>query len=269
MSNFINSVYQLKSIENIVNKNNSEKINSLSKFIVTIIYILSVISMNKYEISGLLPFIFYPVILLNKSEVPIKLILKMWLFGIPLVIGMGIFNIFLDRRIFIPLGIFSITYGMISFISLFIKGCLTIAAGIALICSVDIESLARALNKFKVPKIFTSQIVFMYRYIFVLMESVCQVNNAYMLRAPYQKGINFKVWGSLLGQLLIRSFDKAQTIYEAMLLRGFQGEYITYENEKFRFIDLAYILIWVIFFLIVKNVNLSRVIGNIVIGRGF
>ena len=43
---------------------------------------------------------------------------------------------------------------------------------------------------------------------------------AYALRAPGEKGIHFRAWGSLLGQLLLRSVDRAQLVYESMLLRA-------------------------------------------------
>lgn len=50
-----------------------------------------------------------------------------------------------------------------------------------------------------------------------------EVVQAYELRAPGQKGIHFKVWGSLMGQMLLRSMDRAEVIYESMCLRGFDG----------------------------------------------
>lgn len=269
MFNFADSINQLRSIDNIVSKDNGiQKINPLAKLIITIVYILTVVSISKYNVSSLYPFIFYQIILLYLSDIPIKLVLNMTLVGLPLVIGLGLFNLILDRRVFISLGIITISYGMLSFTSLFIKGCLTITAGVIFICTVGMEDLARALRKIHVPRIITSQLVFMYRYIFVLIELVHQVNNAYMLRAPKQKGINFKVWGPLLGNLLIRSFDRADRIYNAMILRGFDGEYVTYTNQKLEIRDFFYIIIWIAFFLLIKYINIPLLIGNIVIGRG-
>ena len=54
---------------------------------------------------------------------------------------------------------------------------------------------------------------------------------AYQLRAPGQKGIHVSAWGSFLGQLLLRSMDRASTLYDSMCLRGFYGEFY-YANEK-------------------------------------
>lgn len=65
--------------------------------------------------------------------------------------------------------------------------------------------------------------VAVYRYISVLLAETQRVVQAYELRAPGQKGIHFKVWGSLMGQMLLRSMDRAEVIYESMCLRGFVG----------------------------------------------
>ena len=51
------------------------------------------------------------------------------------------------------------------------------------------------------------------------------MSQSYHLRAPNQKGINISAWGSFLGQLILRSSDKADALYESMELRGFDGEF--------------------------------------------
>ena len=64
-----------------------------------------------------------------------------------------------------------------------------------------------------------------YRYIILLLQEGSRLATAYALRAPGQKGIHFRAWGSLLGQLLLRSIDRAQLVYESMQLRGFAGAF--------------------------------------------
>ena len=46
---------------------------------------------------------------------------------------------------------------------------------------------------------------------------------AYSLRAPGQKGIFIKTWGTLVGSMMLRSIDRAVNVYESMMLRGFKG----------------------------------------------
>jgi cobalt/nickel transport system permease protein len=89
---------------------------------------------------------------------------------------------------------------------------------------------------------------------------------AYSLRAPMQKGIHRGVWGSFAGQLLLRTFDRAQRVYEAMSIRGFNGEYHTGKIAKIRLTDLSYLMVWSLFFIIARFYNLPILIGSLITG---
>lgn len=267
MSTFSDSIYKLKVIDDVSNGNTIiHRINPLAKLIVTLIYIITIVSFENINITGLLPFILYIIVIIYITDISIKFIFKISLIGLPFILGIGVFNLIFERTVVMYLGYIPITLGLISFITLLVKGLLTITSGILLVCTTGIENIAKSLRILRVPKIFTSQLVFMYRYIFVLIESAGQIYNAYMLRAPKQKGIHFKVWGSLLGQLLIRSFERADRIYNAMVLRGFKGEYVTFTNEKPVLNDYIYILFWISFFISGRLVNIPMFIGNLVMG---
>lgn len=265
MSNFTDSIYKIKSIDTLGKKDTViHRINPLSKLIVTIIYILTILSFNKYSVINILPLILYQIVIICLGDVPFSLIIKLTLVGIPFIFGIGIFNVIFDKTIFFRLGKLIITAGLISFISIIIKGILTITSGVLLICTTCIEDLAKSLRRIGIPKIFVSQILFTYRYIYVLIENAEQIYNAYMLRAPKQKGVNFRIWGSLLGQLLLRSFDRAQRIYNAMSIRGFDGEFHIDNARKFKMKDFIYILLWIIFFILSCKVNIPLFIGGII-----
>lgn len=267
MSTFSDSIYKLNTIDDLGKQDSIiHSMNSVVKLIVTLVYILFVVSFPKYNISGLIPFIIYPIMIIYLADIPVKLVLKASLIGLPIVIGLGVFNLIFERTVTFYIGFIPVTWGFISLISLFIKAMLTISAGILLICTTGIEGFAKSLRDIKVPKIFTNQIVFMYRYIFVLIRSVGEVYNAYMMRAPNQKGINIKVWGPLLGHLLLRSFERADRIYNAMILRGFDGEYVTFTNEKPGSSDYIYMLVWILFFVVARFVNIPLFIGGLVTG---
>ena len=51
------------------------------------------------------------------------------------------------------------------------------------------------------------------------------MTQAYRLRAPGQKGVHLKAWGSFVG-LLLRSIDRADEVYHSMLLRGYNGNFV-------------------------------------------
>ena len=124
-----------------------------------------------------------------------------------------------------------ISRGWVTFLSILIKSCLSVGISLLLIATTGMDILAAALRMLKVPKIFVLQLLLTYRYISVLIEEVSRMMRAYTLRAPSQKGIHRSVWGSFVGQLILRTFDRAQRIYQSMALRGFKGEYHTGNNK--------------------------------------
>ncbi|GAA6410214.1 ABC transporter ATP-binding protein [Blautia hominis] len=115
-------------------------------------------------------------------------------------------------------------------ITLMMKGVFTVLASYLLIATTSIEKLCYVFRLLHIPKILVTQILLTYRYITVLLGEVNRITQAYSLRAPKQKGVHFKVWGSLSGQLLLRSMDRATMVYESMTLRGYNGESIRVEE---------------------------------------
>lgn len=65
----------------------------------------------------------------------------------------------------------------------------------------------------KIPSVIVTQVMLTYRYVTLLLSEAGRITQAYALRAPNQKGINIKNWGSLLGHLLLRTIDRADEIY--------------------------------------------------------
>jgi len=126
--------------------------------------------------------------------------------------------------------------------------------------------IAAALRRLHVPQIFIMQLLLTYRYISVLMGEASRMYNAYTLRAPNQKGISRNVWGSLIGLLLLRTYDRAIRLYQAMKLRGFGNQYYGVSIDKLNKIDIIYLFAWTAFFLTAKFINISTLLGLLVTG---
>jgi cobalt/nickel transport system permease protein len=267
MAKIIDSMGNIRFLDELSSKTTIiHLLNPVVKLIVTLIYSSLIVSFHKYDIIRLLPYVFYPIIIFNLAEIPFIPILKRVLFVFPIVIGIGIFNPIFDKEIFINILGVPITAGWISFASLLIKCLLTVLAALLLISTTKIEAIAYALRKLFVPKIFIMQLLFTYRYIYVLVEEVSRVLKAYHLRSPVKKGVFLKDAGSLLGQILLRSFDKATRIYNAMRLRGFEGEYIFDEKKSMNLYSISYLLLWTVFFGVAKIINIPEFFGNIIMG---
>ena len=134
-----------------------------------------------------------------------------------------------------------------------------------LIATTSIDQRGYALRKLYVPKSIVTMSVLIYRYMMVFLEEAERIMEAYHRRAPGQKGRHMRVWGSLVGQLFLRSIDKAQLVYESMLLRGYQGEFIGGQKYKQEGRSLFYCLIWLFFIILFRIAPVFEVIGNMFI----
>ncbi len=195
------------------------------KVLVTVAVIAAGASVSRYriDISSLL--LLYPMLLFLISKASVRECMRRIRLVIPLLFFVGIANPFLDRETLFVLGEMKISGGMVSMITLFEKGILAVLSVYFLMLTTTIEEICRFLRKLHIPKLLVIIILLIYRYIYVLMEEAQTMYDAYMLRAPGQKGIHFRVWGTFLGQLLLRSMERAADVYESMCVRGFDGEF--------------------------------------------
>ncbi len=237
-------------------------IHPLVKLSVTVIYIFLVVSFNKYDVIGLAAMAVYPVILFNLADLSFRESLWRLRVILPIVCMVGIANPFLDRMA-VHLGGITVRAGILSMITLMMKGIFAVLASYLLIATTTIESICYALRLLHVPSILVTQIMLTYRYITVLLNEVNRITQAYALRAPNQKGVHFKVWGSLTGQLLLRSIDRANDVYESMTLRGYSGEFhYIGEHTRLRSQDLIYLLIWIGLFLLFRRWPVIYILGS-------
>jgi len=266
MTNIINSLYNLRILDDLAKKETFiHKLHPLVKLLTTFVYLTMVVSFGRYEVSSLLPFVFYPVLIFAFGELPVAPILKRVLMVEPFIIGIGILNPLFDQYV-VVIGEMTISRGWVTFLSILIKSSLTVTVSILLIATTGMDRLPAAFRMLKIPKIFVLQLLLTYRYISVLLEEISRMVRAYSLRAPGQKGIHRSVWGSFAGQLIIRTFDRAQRVYQSMKLRGFTGEYNTGDVEKLHFKDLVYLVGWSLFFIIARFYNIPILLGSLITG---
>lgn len=266
MSNIMYSIYDMRLLDDLARKDTAiHKIHPLIKLLTTVVYLTVVVSFGKYELGSLLPLFFYPVMMFALAELPVKPILFKILFTLPLIIGIGVLNPLFDHQVFY-LGGMAISKGWVTFLSIFIKCVLTVTAALLLIATTGMDRLSAALRMLKVPRLFVLQLLLTYRYIALLLEEVSRILRAYSLRAPGQKGVHRKAWGSLAGQLILRTYDRAQRVYQGMCLRGFTGEYYSGGYERIKIRDFAYLTGWVSFFAIVKIYNIPVLLGSLLTG---
>ncbi len=98
----------------------------------------------------------------------------------------------------------------------------------------------RALQRLGAPRVAVQIMSFSYRYVFVLFEELRR-----MLTAARARGLrratgirSLRNFGSMVGMLFVRSFDRTERVYHAMLARGYAGRAVALDDFSLCSVDL-------------------------------
>jgi len=211
MSELNKSVRELHSLEDLaLGQTVIHRLPSWAKILVTLLFVVTVMLFGRYSFYVLTPFMLYPCVLMALAELPYKLILKRFALALPFCLFAGISNIFFD------------THGVLSCLTIILKTYLCVTAVLILVATTPMMQISRTLLRWHVPKLMVSLIELTYRYIGVLLEESASMQTAYLLRSGANvKRLEMRHLGSFLGQLTLRSFDRAERVYAAMKCRGY------------------------------------------------
>ena len=255
MQSIEKQLHEMNKLQNLQQRSHwMNNIHPLGKLLVCVIYILTVASFNKYDLSGMIMMAVFPAFGFIAGELSFKEGIYRMRLILPLVLFVGVFNPFFDRQVVSEIALFpglKITGGMISMLTLMLKGFYSILSAYILIATTSIEQICYALRLMHIPRIIVIVILLIYRYFGLMGNEADRITTAYMLRAPKQKGINYRAWGTLVGQWLLRSMDRAGNVYESMMLRGFKGDF-SVQKKSPKIFDHAYTLIWIIAFIVIR-----------------
>jgi cobalt/nickel transport system permease protein len=271
MNNLESSWNNLKVIDELAaQKTPVHLLHPSAKLFTTLIFIIVTASFGRYDLAALLPLVIYPMVMISLGRLPAGYLFRRLLLVLPLIFFVGIFNPILDTAPRFIMGTIAISGGMISFLSILLRVGLTVTAALILMATSGFNEIVAALLSFKVPRVFVMQLLFLYRYITVLLEETARLIRAHSLRSfgSQDNGLKYKVWGSLVGQLLLRTIHRAERIYQTMLCRGFSGKIHLAGTRKMSWRDIIYCMVWILFFGVTRVYNIPVGIGTLLMGAG-
>ncbi len=242
------------------------RVDPRAKVITTGVFIVCVVSYGKYDLLGLLPFAIFPVVMATEGGLPLGFLGKLLLVASPFALVMGAFNPLFDQEVVAYVGAVPVTGGWVSYASIILRFLLTVAAALVLTATTSFTGVCLALEKLKVPDVLVTQLLLLFRYIFVLGDEATRMGQARRLRSFGRRGMGWRVYGQMLGQLLLRTFARAQRIYLAMKCRGFDGEIRVSRRLHFGAADLVFTLVWSAAFVVFRLVDLPLSVGHLVTG---
>ncbi|MBZ4218707.1 MAG: energy-coupling factor transporter transmembrane protein EcfT [Chlorobium sp.] len=224
----------------------------LSALVVTVLFLFSVLSIPKFNLSEVVVFAAFPLFLMGAARVSSGAIAKRLLQLSPFVLFMAAGNLLLDRT---PLmHIFGITFsgGMISGTVIVAKTIISVAGLLSVTSSIPFYRICRALEAFRVPDVLITQLILLDRYRSVLHEEAQSMLKARNIRSFGRKGKELFRTAPLIGSLLLRTTNRAERLYRSMSARGFHGRIGHSSTENMNLDDWKTIGLWFIFFLALR-----------------
>lgn len=262
----IQEIYSLEQLSG--NKTIIHRLHPGAKLLATMIYIITVVSFDRYTFGRLVPYLFYPFILMALSETPWRMVGKRVLLALPFVVLAGISNIIFDSAPALNLGSIVISHGVLSCFAIVFRTFLCVTSVLILVAVTPFSHLSGQLRRIHVPEVFILLFEMTYRYIGSLLEETSSMYMAYQLRHTHQKGLEMKHMGSFVGQLLLRSFDRAERIYAAMKCRGYGRRGGEHSIQKWSSKDYTFAAVTCLPCIFLRLVNVTGLL-NQMIGRWF
>ena len=136
--------------------------------------------------------------------------------------------------------------GLLRFVSIVIRSWLSVQMAILLVATTEFPKIVHALNHLRIPTILTVIISFLYRYLFVLSDEALRLLRARQARSAAASGRSAggsvlwraRITGNMAGQLFLRSYERSDRIYNAMISRGYKGELMTIHPHNFQRSDV-------------------------------
>lgn len=232
-------------------------LDARAKTIAVMLYIIAVLSVSLDSLQGIVLFWVFPIIACAMGGIGYGEVMKKSLYTLPFIAFIGIFNPIFEREPMLYAGDVVITRGWVEFLSIILRGLLSVQMVLVLIMTTGFYRVCRGLSRMGMPSVFTTQLLLVYRYIYVLVEEAIEMDRARKSRSYGRKGYGFKMWGTFVGQLLIRTVARAQRIHLAMLSRGFTGELHSPVKSRWRVRDTVFVAVSAILFAACRLIDIS------------
>lgn len=234
-------------------------IDSRALLFVTLLYLVALLSVPLHSAGMLIWFASYPIVTAPLGHIAYEKIFLRSLIILPLLIAIGIFNPIYDQTTAFKIGNITISEGWISVLSIIIRGLLSMQALLLLIHVAGFNNICAALRALHFPKTLITQILMAYRYMSVLLEEALAMHRARISRGYGRRSYPLSMWGSFVGQLLIRSIERSKRIFAAMQTRGFNGSLTVTAPSKWTTADTLYCVIWITAIGIMRLTDLSTI----------
>ncbi len=239
-------------------------IDTRALLLVTIIYLVVMLSVPLQRTDVIIWFAIYPIISAPLAHIAYERLFRNSLFVLPLLLFIGIFNPIYDRQTaFIVFGL-TVSAGWISFISILIRGLLATQSLLLLIRVAGFNEMCEALHRLGCPGTIATQLLMVYRYLTVLLQEALTMQRARQARSYGKISFKASMWGPFVGQLLLRTIERSRRINMAMKARGFRGVLSASPPSHWDTAATVYCIVWIPIFLALRFLDIPTLLLSLI-----
>lgn len=228
-------------------------------------FVLAVVSFSRYAVAPLLPFFAFPMLAATWARLPLRFLARKVMLVVPVALLIALPNPFFDRESILRVAGVGISGGWVSLVSILLRAMLATAAAVTLVGVTGFPAICGALERLGMPKVLAVQLLFLYRYLTVLGEEAIRMSTAREMRAA-GRSLSLRLYGVLVGRLLVRTWDRAERIHLAMCARGFVGEFNVGPRTAIGVREWVFVGTCCAAFAMLRFVDVGRVVGSLVLG---
>ena len=213
------------------------RLDPRAKIVAVVAYSAVLISLPRYAIPSP-AYIVFPFAMLVLGGIPLRFVLKHTLIVSPFVLCLVVLSPVFDGTP-VRVGESVVRGGWLTAGSVLTRFVLGMGALIGLASTTRFPELLKGFEKLGVPRVLVTQLRFLYRYLFLLIDQSMHLRQAWSARDAGRGplGWRWQAASGLVGVLFTRSLEQAERTYLAMIARGYDGTMRLLEPLRWRAVD--------------------------------
>lgn len=177
------------------------------------------------------------------SKIPFRTIFFRSLVEIPFVVFALLMPFFGAGETINYFGFELYVEGLLAGAEIIAKGTIGVMMGVLLSATTSARSIIEGLARLRIPNPIIAIASFMIRYLNVVNDEVTRMRIARDSRGFEARGMrSWRVLAQSLGALFIRSYERGERVYLAMLSRGYRGQMPSESRTTKSNLSIAFIL---------------------------
>jgi cobalt/nickel transport system permease protein len=232
------------------------RLDPRAPLLVTLFLSVLVASFPRGAVAPLFPFLLWPAALANLAAVPVRPLLRALLVPFPFVLLAALPALFVEPG----------PAGRAIAASVLVRFVLTGTSALLLAAVWGLPALAWGMERLGAPRVLVTQLLVLWRYLFVLGEEAVRMDRARAMRSFGPRGRELALAGPFLGTLLLRSHDRAERIDRALRARAFTGSFPALRPWRFGPGAGAFLFLWSAALVFFRAVDVPEALGRLLAG---